>query len=520
MTAVPLGDRIREHASRKDEDAVALAYPGENVTWSELDARANRKAQQFRAMGVSKNDMVGIALGNSPAFHEAVLAVWKIGATPTVLSPRLPASELSAILEIVKPKLVVADPGVTRSAEASWLIVDGNQEESRHASFGSEVATYWKAVCSGGSSGRPKVIVDHAPAEFGVAHATMCAALQIPADGVLLNPGPLYHNGPFLFSSLALLSGSKVVGMERFDAEQALRLIEAHRVSWVCFVPTMMHRIWSLPREVRERYDLSSLRVVLHMAAPCPPWLKQAWLDWLGPERIWELYTGTEAFGVTAIRGDEWLRHPGSVGRILPPAKVKAVRDDGTDCAPGEVGELFFWPAAGTPPSHYIGAEAKADAAGWLSIGDLGYLDSEGYVFLADRRTDLILRGGANVYPAEVEAAVEAHPAVASSIVVGLPCEEMGARVHAIVQPKAGAALDLQELQEFVATRLAKYKWPESYELVCAPLRDDAGKARRAALRDERVTWQQEGRAFKLADMRAPVRDRPTSTISNAFSQD
>jgi len=499
VTALPLGDLVREHAIRKDGDAVALAYPQESVTWSELEARANHKARQFLAMGVSKNDMVGIALSNCPAFHEVVFATWKLGATPTILSPRLPANELSAILEIVNPRLVVANPAVTRCAGAAWFIVDGSEGASQGAPVASEVATYWKALCSGGSSGRPKVIVDHAPALLGPAMEGMRAALQIPADGTMLNPGPLYHNGPFLFTSLALFAGCKVVGMERFDAEQALRLIEAHRVGWVCLVPTMMHRIWSLPREVRERYDLSSLRAVWHMAAPCPRWLKQAWIEWLGPERIWEAYAGTEAFGVTAIRGDEWLRRPGSVGRIMPPARVKAIREDGADCAPGEIGELFFLPAAGAMPSHYLGADAKADGAGWLSIGDLGCLDAEGYVYLADRRTDLILRGGANVYPAEVEAAVEGHPAVASSIVVGLPCDEMGARVHAIVEPRAGAAIELQELHEFVTARLTKYKWPESYELVARPLRDEAGKVRRAALRDERVKWQQEGRAFKLA---------------------
>lgn len=499
MIALPLGDLVHQHAIHKDANAVALAYPGESVTWRQLEARANRVASQFRALGVSRNDMVGIALNNCPVFHEVVFAVWKLGATPTILSPRLPANELSAIVEIVKPRLVAAEPGVTRCTDASWFIADRNEAAGEDAPFPGEVATYWKALCSGGSSGRPKVIVDHAPAQFGPAIAGMCAALQIPADGVMLNPGPLYHNGPFLFTSLALFAGCKVVGMERFDAQQALRLIEAHRVGWVCLVPAMMHRIWSLPPEVRERYDLSSLRAVWHMAAPCPQWLKQAWIDWLGPEIIWEAYAGTEAFGVTAIRGDEWLRRPGSVGRIMPPAKVKAIREDGADCAPGEIGELFFLPAGGAAPSHYLGAEAKADAAGWLSIGDLGYLDSEGFVYLADRRTDLILRGGANVYPAEVEAAVDGHPGVASSIVVGLPCEEMGARVHAIVEPRAGAAIELRELHAFVAARLAKYKWPESYELVSQPLRDEAGKVRRAALRDERVRWQQEGHAFKLA---------------------
>ena len=499
MTALPLGNLLREHAIRKDANAVALAYPGEGVTWRQLDARANRVARHLRASGVSKNDMVCIALNNGPTFHEVVFAVWKLGATPTILSPRLPAEELSAVLRIVEPKLVVSDPSIARCANVPWFVADGSEIASDDEPFPSEVATYWKALCSGGSSGRPKVIVDHSPARFGSSLAGMCAALQIPAEGTMLNPGPLYHNGPFLFTSLALFAGCKVVGMERFDAEQALRLIEKHRIGWVCLVPTMMHRIWSLPPEVRERFDLSSLRAVWHMAAPCPRWLKQAWIDWLGPERIWEAYAGTEAYGVTVIRGDEWLRRPGSVGRIVPPAEVKTLRDDGTHCAAGEIGELFFLPAGGETPSHYLGAEARTDAAGWLSVGDLGYLDSEGFVYLADRRTDLILRGGANVYPAEVEAAVEGYPGVASSVVVGLPCAEMGARVHAIVEPRAGAAIELRKLHEFVAAHLTKYKWPESYDLVSQPLRDEAGKVRRAALRDERVRWQQEGRAFKVA---------------------
>jgi bile acid-coenzyme A ligase len=498
VNAPPLGDLLLEHALRKDVNAVALTYPGVSVTWSELEAHANHKATQYRAMGVCRNDMVGIALNNCPAFHAAVFAVWKLGATPTIISPRLPASEFSTILEIVQPKLVVADPAVTQCGDSCWLTAESPERASQGTPFPSEVATHWKALCSGGSTGRPKVIVDHAPAQLGPAIAGLCAVAQLPADGVMLNPGPLYHNGPFLFTSLALFTGCSVVGMERFDAEEALRLIEANRVGWVCLVPTMMHRIWSLPREVRERYDLSSLRTIWHMAAPCPPWLKQAWINWLGPERIWEAYAGTEGFGVTAIRGDEWLRRPGSVGRILGSGKVKAVREDATDCATGEVGELYFLPADRSAPSHYLGAEVKGDAAGWLSIGDLGYLDADGYVFLTDRRTDLILRGGANVYPAEVEAAIEAHPAVASSIVVGLPCEEMGARVHAIVEAKAGAAIDKQALHEFLATQLAKYKLPESYELVSHPLRDEAGKVRRAALRDERVRWLKEGRTFKL----------------------
>jgi bile acid-coenzyme A ligase len=244
------------------------------------------------------------------------------------------------------------------------------------------------------------------------------------------------------------------------------------------------------------------------MAAPCPPWLKQAFIGWLGPERIWELYGGTERYGRCLIRGDEFLTHRGSVGRISGGAKVKAIREDGEDCAVGEVGELYFLPPGGVEPSHYIGAEARRTADGWFSIGDLGHLDAEGYVYLADRRTDLILRGGANIYPAEVEAALDEHPAVASSLVVGLPSEDMGARVHAIVQLKPDAPASLGDIHQFLLRRLTRYKLPESYEISGAPLRDDAGKARRTAVRAERLEWLKAGRPFQLraADLPRPAR--------------
>ncbi|HWV60447.1 MAG TPA: AMP-binding protein, partial [Sphingopyxis sp.] len=430
--------------------------------------------------------MVAIALPNGPAFHAAAFAAWKCGATPAVLSPRLPAHEYAALIDLIQPRLVVGSE--TEGA------ADARAEGESQAS---EVATYWKAMCSGGSTGRPKIIVDHMRGEYDPAGPGLHNLLQIPNDGVLLNPGPLYHNGPFLFSSLALFAGCTVVGMERFDAEETLRLIEKHRVEWISLVPTMMHRIWSLPAEVRERYDLSSLKVMLHMAAPCPPWLKEAWIDWLGGERIWEIYAGTEGSGATFIRGDEWLERRGSVGRIAGASRIKAVREDGSTCAPGEIGELYFMPEGGRATSHYMGADEKRSDDGWLSIGDLGHLDRDGYVYLADRRTDLIIRGGANIFPAEVEAAIEAHPAVVNAIVVGLPCEEMGQRVHAIVEHPTDTALALEDLGAFLAERLVKYKMPESFEFTTTALRDESGKARRSALRDERIDWLGQGRHFK-----------------------
>ena len=252
-------------------------------------------------------------------------------------------------------------------------------------------------------------------------------------------------------------------------------------------MPTMMHRIWSLPDEVRAAYDLTSLDTVWHMASACPPWLKQAWINWLGPHRIWERYGGSEGLGSTIISGADWLDHRGSVGKPINGVQMKIVHEDGIPCRPGEVGEIYFRPAAAKLPAYYIGAELRGDAEGFYTMGDLGHVDDEGFLYVADRRTDLILRGGANVYPAEVEAALDAYPGIASSIVIGLPDDELGARVHAIVEPMSKQMLNLAGLHAFVAERLAKTKLPESYEVVERPLRDEAGKARRAALRDERI---------------------------------
>jgi bile acid-coenzyme A ligase len=292
----------------------------------------------------------------------------------------------------------------------------------------------------------------------------------------------------------ALFVGGHVVEMGRFDPLRALELIERHRVEWVNLVPTMMNRIWRLPEDQRKAFDLSSLRTVFHMASACPPWLKERWIEWLGPERIWELYGGTERQGSTVIGGAEWLTHRGSVGRVQPGSRMQVLNEAGEPCAPGEVGEVFFLPDLGAGATyHYVGADPKRQGE-WESIGDLGYLDEEGYLYLVDRRTDMIVSGGANVYPAEVEAALDAHPGIASSAVIGLPDDDLGQRVHAIVQasPTTGAP-DLEELRSFLAERLVRYKIPRSFEIVEEPLRDDAGKTRRSALREARLAGSPRG---------------------------
>jgi bile acid-coenzyme A ligase len=207
----------------------------------------------------------------------------------------------------------------------------------------------------------------------------------------------------------------------------------------VLFVPTMMQRIARLPDEVRNMFDVSSLRRVMCSGAPSPQWLKRFWIEWLGPDKIFEAYGGTERIAGTVISGAEWLEHPGSVGKPLPGRMLRAQREDGTPCAPGEVGEIYMKPASGQGTTYrYIGATPSATVDGWETLGDIGWFDADGYLYLADRKADMILVGGSNVYPAEVEAAIDAHPAVRSSAVVGLPDEDLGSRVHAIVDAPAG----------------------------------------------------------------------------------
>jgi bile acid-coenzyme A ligase len=232
---------------------------------------------------------------------------------------------------------------------------------------------------------------------------------------------------------------------------------------------------------------LPSLRMMLHMAAPCAPWLKVAWIGWLGSERVWEYYGTTEATGSTMISGTDWLAHRGSVGRVREGYELKILDETGQERPAGEVGEIYFRPRGGAGSTyHYLGSTPRR-VGEWESPGDLGCVDEDGYLYLSDRRNDLIISGGANIYPAEVEAVIDAHPAVRTSAVIGLPDEEWGARVHAIVQPVEGAGLDDSELLEFVAGRLARFKLPKSVEFTSEPLRDEAGKVRRAALRDARL---------------------------------
>jgi bile acid-coenzyme A ligase len=471
---------LRQRAE-SDPDRPALTCEGVTLTRAEFVDRVERLAGLFAARGVAEGSTVTIVLPNSVGLVESLFATWALGAVPQPISDRLPPLERAAILDLADPSLVV---GVPQSEAAGRPALEAVPLELPAGSFTPGVSPVWKLVTSGGSTGRPKLIAATSPALFELLGG-FGALLGMGSDGCVLITGPVAHNAPFVGTAAAMLLGNHLVLMRRFDAAETLQLIQKHRVTWMMLVPTMMLRIWRLGDEARRAADVSSLEVAFHLAAPCPPWLKHEWIDWLGAEKVLELYGGTELQSITVITGTEWLAHPGSVGR--PVLGEMQIRDfDGEPVPAGQEGEIWMRRGEGAPsPYQYIGATARSAPGGWESLGDIGHMDADGYVYITDRLADMILVGGANVYPAEIESALDEHPAVRSCCVVGLPHEDLGNVPHAIVELSSPASDE--DLVAHLRQRLAPYKLPRTFERATAPLRDDAGKVRRSALRAERI---------------------------------
>jgi bile acid-coenzyme A ligase len=470
-----------ETLAAEDPNAVAITCVDESITRSDLLRAGYNLAVHLAQLGTREGDMVTVAVPNSIDWFVAYVAAWRLGATPQPISPRLPVREIEAIIELANPSAII---GVASDAfPGRTCIPTGFRAPDHDASHLPYVVSQaWKAPTSGGSTGRPKLIVSGDPAALDPAADV---PLMMDPGGCLVMPGPLYHNGPAVWSCQAWLHGLQVALLPRFDAAETLAAIEKHKGSVLYMVPTMMKRVLRLPDEERLSYDLSSLRVVWHLAEPCPEWLKQAWIDWLGAERIFELYAGTEAQTATVITGAEWLAHRGSVGKVVP-GTVLITDEDGQEASVGEMGEVWMRSLRGAPTYKYIGASARTMEGGWESLGDMGYLDADGYLYLGDRAADMILSGGANIYPAEIESAIQEHPAIKSCAVIGLPDDDKGNTVHAILEADPSEVSE-QELKTFLSERLVIYKVPRTFEFVDFALRDDAGKVRRSALRAERL---------------------------------
>lgn len=452
-----LADILRRHPA----GATAIVHGDARWTFAELDHRASLWAAWIIGKGVRPDDLVAFSLPNGPDFLALTFGIYKAGATPAPISHKLPDFEREAILGVMTPGL--------------YVTADDQPEGTPLNADGGPVAASWKACTSGGSTGTPKVIVDGRPAGF----AEDTDFIGIPAKAPALVPGPLYHNAPFSAAVFALWKGCTVVTMDRFNPISALQLIARERIRWALMVPTMMHRIMMLPDVCRDSVDLSSWKMVVHTAAPMAEWLKRKWIDWFGADHIWEVYGATEGLVRCWIGGRDWLARPGSVGQPIGGARLRILDDQGQDVPPGTDGEVFAMPPGGPGSSYrYIGAARRATADGWESVGDIGRVDADGFLYLADRRNDLIISGGINIWPAEVEAAILRHPGVASCAVFGLPDADLGQIVHAVVET-ADKGLTLDALTGFLEPWLARPKHPRSLALQSEPVRDDAGKFRK-----------------------------------------
>ncbi|CAN5256078.1 AMP-binding protein [soil metagenome] len=459
-------------------DRPAVTCGDRTLTRAELETTTNRLARAYAEFGVGEGSYVTIAVPNSIEWVQAVIACWKLGAIPQPLSPRLPDAEYAALLDLTPRALLVGRPDPR--GKVAFIPMDFAPDTIlKDSPLPEAVSPVWKAMASGGSTGRPKLIEaggsSRIPAAIG-------HPLGAQPDDVNLISVPLSHNTGFTNAVIGLLLGHHLVVMPRFEPHEFLRLVNDYRVSYLATVPTIMQRLLPVYRANPTVYDLTSIRRFWHLAAPCPPAIKEAWIEILGAEAVWELYGGTELQALTFISGDQWLTHRGSVGQVVT-GEMTVLDDEGRVCAAGEVGEVFMRPNPGSAPTYrYVGATATS-RDGWDSLGDLGWFDADGFLYLSDRRVDMFTVGGRNTYPAEIENALSAHPEVLSCLVVGVPHDDLGQVPYALVQ--TGGPVSAAELTEFLRSRLESYKLPHTVEFVDRPLRDDAGKARRSAVRAE-----------------------------------
>ncbi|MEE2059125.1 AMP-binding protein [Rhodococcus artemisiae] len=495
--------------ARSDPTRVAVIDPsGQETSYGDLLVRADAIAAELLELGLVRGDTVAVLMQNTPGFFAVQLATSQIGLYLTPLNFHLGADEVAYILTNSDSLalFVGEDEGLAQigagAADSAGIDARLRFTTGSHPGFrsiGALLARHpdpqdrWQGLTmlyTSGTTGRPKGVkkaLPHVRPEEALASSF---SAQHRTHGLMLGPGvhavvaPLYHAAPNGFALAALHMGRTVVLFDKWTPEGFLRSVQTYHVTDTHMVPTMFHRLLALPESVRAQYDLSSLRAVVHAAAPCPVHEKYAMIEWLGPI-LFEYYSATEGGG-TAVSAQDWLEHPGTVGRVWPGAALKVLGPDGNELPPREIGTIYLRNAT---PFEYHKDPAKTAASrqgDFFTTGDVGYLDEDGWLFISDRRSDLIISGGVNIYPAEIEQVLLEHPAVQDAAVIGLPDPEWGAAAHAVVELKEALAPSeelAEKLLEHCRGRLAKYKCPRTIEFRGLP-RTETGKLSRLRLRD------------------------------------
>ncbi|MCP9272366.1 fatty-acid--CoA ligase FadD4 [Mycolicibacterium arenosum] len=494
--------QIRDTAVATPDKPAVIMYPsGTVVTFGELEARANQLAHLFRDAGLVEGDAVAILMENNHHMHAVMWAARRAGLYYVPINTHLTAAEAAYIIDNSAAKAIIGSAALTETlaglaAELPGglpgllLIADGDLDgwqrypecvaDQPDTPIADEIEGDLLQYSSG-TTGRPKGIkrdLPHVPPSEWPGLMAALVGFWMHPDTVYLSPAPLYHTAPSVWSMQTQAGGITTVVLEKFDAEGALDAIQKHRVTHGQFVPVMFTRMLKLPESVRNSYDVSSLERVMHAAAPCPVEIKKQMIDWWGPI-VDEYYASSEAIGSTLIVAEDWLNHPGSVGKPMAGA-IHILDEDGNELPPGEAGEIFF---EGGMDFEYLNDPGKTassrDERGWKTVGDIGYVDEEGYLYLTDRRHHMIISGGVNIYPQEAENLLVTHPKVMDAAVFGIPDDEMGQRVKGVVQtvdPADATEAFGEELQAWLRDRLAHYKCPRSISFEAELPRTDTGK--------------------------------------------
>ena len=500
--------------SHPERAAYIMGSSGETVTYGQLEARSNQGAQLFRKLGLKAGDVIAILMENHPRFFEIAWAAQRAGLYYACISSKLTAGEIDYIMKDCGAQALITSAGVGPVVDELPALLPGvklymvGEARAPYESFEAARAAMPETpiadetagadmLYSSGTTGRPKGIkppLTGGPIDAPNALSMMAEHMfGFPPDGAYLSPAPLYHAAPLRWCMGYQRLGGTVVVMEKFDPEHALELIEKHKIDCGQFVPTHFVRMLKLPPEVRSRYDLSSLKSAVHAAAPCPIPVKEQMMEWWGPV-IHEYYAGSEGNGFCHIGPHDWLTHKGSVGKGTT-AEVKICGEDGEPLPPRSEGVVYF--AGGAPLSYHNAPEKVAENTnkhGWTTLGDVGWVDEEGFLYLTDRKSFMIISGGVNIYPQEVENLLITHPKVADAAVVGAPDEEMGEKVVAVIQPLEGVepSDDLRaELMAFCRANLSHVKSPRQIDFMAELPRHPTGKLYKRLIRD--AYWGKEG---------------------------